>query len=100
MFNATDPHQFFKFYDDNNILTCSWTMDKIERKDGTVWVMNHFFINPSANSKQILAEQMPIALKIAHESHLPIWPLDPLVIDYFSQHPEFNKIWYHKPIES
>ncbi|WEV38310.1 hypothetical protein OZX58_06140 [Lactobacillus sp. ESL0680] len=97
MYSINDPHQFFKIYDDDDILICHWTMDKVERQDGTVWVMNHFFINPAADSKQILAEQMSIALKIAQESQRPIWPLDPLIIAYFSKHPEFNEIWYHKP---
>ncbi|WEV50705.1 hypothetical protein OZX69_07060 [Lactobacillus sp. ESL0731] len=99
MDNINDPHQFCEIYDDNDILICRWTMDKIERQDATVWVMNHFFINPATDSKQILAEQMASVLEIAQESQLPIWPLDPLVIDYFSQHPEFNKVWYHKPAQ-
>ncbi|MDF7682007.1 hypothetical protein PT287_00530 [Lactobacillus sp. ESL0679] len=99
MDNINDPHQFCEIYDDNDVLLCCWTMDKIERQDATVWVMNHFFINPVADSKQILAEQMSSVLEIAQDSQLPIWPLDPLVIDYFSQHPEFNKVWYHKPAQ-
>lgn len=42
MFDINDPHQDFKTYDDNNVFENAWTMDKIERKDGPVWVMNHF----------------------------------------------------------
>ena len=44
--DINDPHQDFKTYDDNNVFENAWTMDKIERKDGPVWVMNHFFVNP------------------------------------------------------
>ncbi|BDR60844.1 hypothetical protein [Lactobacillus xylocopicola] len=96
MFNLDDPHQFCEVYDDE-VLICRWTMDRLERQDGPVWIMNHFFINPSANHKQVLSEQLNVVQTIAQQSHLLVWPLDPLVIDYFKEHPQFDKIWYHKP---
>ncbi len=98
MFNVNDPHQFFQAEDDNGVIISRWTMDKCKRKDGEVWVMNHFFINPNMNKDQVLAEEMRTAMFIAQESNLPIWPLDPQVIDYFGEHPEFAKIWYHRPV--
>ena len=97
MFNVDDPHQFFREDDDNGEMVYSWTMDKIERKDATVWIMNHFFVNPKMDSKKILHDQMKIVMFIAQKSHLPVWPLDPLVINYFNEHPDFESIWYHKP---
>lgn len=97
MFNPNDPHQFFETYDDNDVLISRWTMDKIKRKDGTVWVMNHFFINPNYDLEKALSEEMQTALLIAHETGLKIWPLDPAVIAYFKAHAEFHKIWYHQP---
>ncbi|MDF7639618.1 hypothetical protein PT285_09420 [Lactobacillus sp. ESL0791] len=99
MFSIDDPHQFFEEYDDDDVLICRWTMDKIKRKDGEVWVMNHFFINPSYEKKQqeVLAHRMETALLIAKESKIKIWPLDPMIIAYFSKHPKFDKYWYHKP---
>lgn len=101
MFNPQDPHQFFEIYDDNDVLVCRWTMDQVQRKDGTVWVMNHFFYNPTVEAKKdlpsLLDDEMQTALSIAQETKLPIWPLDPMIIDYFAQHPEFHKIWYHRP---
>ncbi|WEV41059.1 hypothetical protein [Lactobacillus sp. ESL0681] len=100
MFNLNDPHQFFELYDDDDVLTCRWTMDKMQRQDGEVWVMNHLFINPQADSNKILTEEMEFILEIAQETKTPIWPLDPMVIDYFNKHDEFSKIWYHKPATS
>lgn len=97
MFDINKSHPSFEDHDDNNVLTSSWTMDKIKRNDGTVWVMNHFFINPNSNLEAALAKEMPTALSVAQESDYPIWPLDPIVIDYFEKHPEFHKIWYHRP---
>lgn len=97
MFNVDDPHQFFQINDDNDVMICRWTMDKIARKDGAVWLMNHFFINPDANKAEILDVEMKKAMFIAQETKIPIWPLDPMIIEYFAEHPEFSKIWYHKP---
>lgn len=97
MFDLNNPHQTFQVKDDNKHLICRWSMDKINRKTGPVWVMNHFFINPNINSKQILHDQMKIVMQIAQESQIPVWPLDPQIITYFSQHLKFTKIWYHKP---
>lgn len=97
MFNIDDPHQFFQMDDDNGVMQCRWTMDKIERADGEVWLMNHMFINPDANKDQILAQEMNTLLFIAQESKILVWPTDPMVIDYFNKHAEFSKIWYHKP---
>lgn len=90
-------HQIFEKYDKDHVLICRWTMDKIERKDSTVWIMNHFFVNPKENTTQILDKEMPTALKLAQKSALPIWPLDPVVIAYFAQHQEFAQYWYHRP---
>ncbi|MBA1392564.1 hypothetical protein EQ500_01435 [Lactobacillus sp. XV13L] len=92
-----DPHQFFETHDDDDVLTCRWTMDRIERNDGPVWIMNHMFINPDADRDQVLRKEMHTVQLIARESHVPVWPLDPMVIDYFKIHPEFDRIWYHKP---
>lgn len=97
MFNPNDPHQFFETYDDNNVLVCRWTMDQIKRKDGKVWVMNHFFVNPKFDLEKVLADEMQTALLIAKETGLKIWPLDPAVIAYFQAHHEFQQIWYHRP---
>ena len=103
MYNPQDPHQFFETYDNNDVLVCRWTMDQIDRKDGTVWVMNHFFFVPTEDSKKsmprLLDDEMDTVLDIAKESGYPIWPLDPLIIDYFEKHPEFHKIWYHRPFK-
>ena len=49
MFTFYDPHQFFKEYDDNDQLIYHWSMDKIKRTDGKVWVINHMFIAPNQN---------------------------------------------------
>lgn len=97
MFNVNNPHQFFEADDDNGVMVCRWTMDKIKRKDGKVWLMNHFFINPSANKAEVLEQEMRIAMLVAQESNLKIWPLDPLIIAYFAEHPAFDQIWYHRP---
>jgi hypothetical protein len=97
MFDIDNPHQAFQVNDDNNRLICRWSMDKINRQTGPIWVMNHLFINPDVNSKQILHDQMKVVMEIAQKSQIPVWPLDPQVIAYFSQHSEFDKIWYHKP---
>lgn len=97
MFNPNDPHQFFETYDDNDVLTCRWTMDQIQRQDGSVWVMNHFFVNPQCDLTKTLDREMPTLLIIARDSGLPVWPLDPLVITYFKKHPQYQKIWYHQP---
>ena len=97
MFNIDDPHQCFREDDDQGKMICHWTMDKIERKDATVWIMNHLFINPNKDSKKILHDQMQTVMNIAQKSQLPVWPLDPVVINYFDEHPEFAGIWYHRP---
>lgn len=97
MLNIDNPHQIFQVKDDNGELICRWTMDKIKRKDATVWVMNHIFINPQKDSKQILHDQMKIVMLIAQESQIPVWPLDPMIIDYFKHQPDFANIWYHRP---
>lgn len=97
MFNIHDPHQFFENYDDNEMLTSRWTMDLINRQDGKVWVMNHFFVNPKANLQKELGEEMKTAKFIAQKSHHPIWPLDPVVINYFENHPDFYSFWYNRP---
>lgn len=97
MFDINDPHQDFKTYDDNNVFENAWTMDKIKRKDGPVWVMNHFFVNPDFDLEQELDQEMPTALLIAKKSHILVWPLDPIVIRYFKTHPDFHSIWYHAP---
>ena len=54
MFDINKSHLSFEDHDDSNVLTSSWTMDKIKRNDGTVWVMNHFFINPNSNLEEAL----------------------------------------------
>lgn len=97
MFNLEDSHQCFEKHDDHGTLISRWTMDKIKRNDSTVWVMNHFFVNPNSNLEEILEKEMPTILLLAQKSGYPIWPLDPIVIDYFEKHPEFHKIWYHRP---
>lgn len=101
MFNIDNPHQFFDIYDNNDVLVCHWTMDKIKHKDTTIWVMNHFFFNPTNDSQKsiplLLDEEMETAKSISKESGCPIWPLDPKIIDYFKNHPDFYDIWYQKP---
>ncbi len=48
---------------------------------------------------RLLDDEMDTVLDIAKESGYPIWPLDPLIIDYFEKHPEFHQIWYHRPFK-
>lgn len=103
MYNLQNPHQLFEIYDNNNVLVCRWTMDQIERKDSTVWIMNHFFLVPTKATKEamprLLDKEMNTALDIAKESGYPIWPLDPMIIDYFAKHSKFHQVWYHCPDE-
>lgn len=91
MFSIENSHQFFKNYDEHQQLTSSWTMDKIRRKDQTVWVMNHFFINPNCDLNQELTTEMITGKHIAEKSGYPIWPLDPQVINYFKSGRIYNK---------
>lgn len=100
MFSIHDPHQFFETDDDDGQIICRWTMDRIKRSDGPVWVMNHFFINPKFDLSKALAAEMPTALYIAQKSGYPIWPLDPAVIKFFSEHAAYQKVWYHRPFQS
>ena len=100
MFTFYDPHQFFKEYDDNEQLIYHWSMDKIKRTDGKVWVINHMFIAPNQNKEAVLDKNMALVMEFAKNTKLPIWTLDPLVIDYFQRHPEFHKIWYHRPAQA
>ena len=58
MFNLEDSHQCFEKHDDHGTLISRWTMDKIKRNDSTVWVMNHFFVNPNSNLEEILEKEM------------------------------------------
>lgn len=97
MYDFDKTHQIFEKYDDDHNLLCRWSMDLIERKDGQVWVMNHFFVNPHFNTAEALSEEMPIALDFAKKSGHSIWPLDPMVISFFEQHPAYHEIWYHRP---
>jgi hypothetical protein len=100
--NINDSHQDFRKYDDQQQLICAWTLDKIMRKTGPVWVMNHFFLNPAyeAQRQQILDQEMATAQTLAQESHLPIWPLDPQIIAYARQHPDFAAICCQLPAEN
>lgn len=100
MLNLKKKHQSFGLKAKNGTLICHWTMDKIKRPEGPVWVMNHFFINPQYDLMQALDKEMPLALSLAKESSCPVWPLDPAVINYFSQHPQYDKIWYHRPYQN
>lgn len=95
--NKQDTHQIFTIKNEEDILLSSVTLDKIARKDSNVWIMNHFFINPQFNSQDLLEKQMQKVWQLAQETNLPIWALDPMIIDYFTQHPQFHKIWYHRP---
>lgn len=52
--NKQDTHQIFTIKNEEDILLSSVTLDKIARKDSNVWIMNHFFINPQFNSKDLL----------------------------------------------
>lgn len=104
MFDLENPHQFFKTYDNNHELLCHWTMDLITRRDGKVWVMNHLFINPKLkiNSQEYnlqVNDEMNTLKIFGKKSNYPIWPLDPMVIEYFKKHPDFHKFWYHAPAD-
>lgn len=99
MFDIHNPHQFFETYDDHHLFASRYTIDLINRKDGKVWIMNHFFVNPEKDFNQELAKEMPKLQLIAQKSGYPIWPLDPGVIAYFKEHSEYYSIWYHKPFQ-
>lgn len=89
--NKQDTHQIFTIKNEEDILLSSVTLDKIARKDSNVWIMNHFFINPQLNSKDLLEKQMQKVWQLAQETNLPIWPLDPMIIDYFTRILNFTK---------
>lgn len=92
-------HPSFSRYDQHHRLLLHWTLNLIKRGDRQVWVMNHFFVSPAFSLKKALYLAMPKIKKIADQTGQPIWPLDPVVIAYFQAHPDYQKIWYHRPYE-
>ncbi|GAB3190318.1 hypothetical protein GCM10027259_61720 [Micromonospora palomenae] len=70
--NKQDAHQIFTIKNEEDILLSSVTLDKIARKDSNVWIMNHFFINPQFNSKDLLEKQMQKVWQLAQETEAEI----------------------------
>ncbi|WP_308557673.1 hypothetical protein [uncultured Lactobacillus sp.] len=85
---------------DNGQITSQTDLDLINRKDETVWVMNHIFLNPDEHDPHELSLLMNQVIKYVQESNKKVWPLDPIAIKYFEKHPELNEIWYHKPFSN
>ncbi|WP_281829118.1 MULTISPECIES: hypothetical protein [Lactobacillus] len=59
--------------------------------------MNHLFLNPEQHDQHEISLIMHDVVVFVQESEKKIWPLDPIAIKYFKQHPELEAIWYHKP---
>lgn len=94
----TDTKKYFiQKNSDNDQLTSSTDIDLIHRKDKTVWVMNHIFLNPDEHDEHELSLLMQKVVSYVQDTNYPIWPLDPIAIKYFEKHPELADIWYHKP---
>ena len=85
---------------DNGQITSQTDLDLINRKDETVWVMNHIFLNPDEHDPHELSLLMNQVIKYVQESNKKVWPLDPIAIKYFEKHPELNEIGYHKPFSN
>ena len=81
----------------NDVLTSETVLDLIDRKDESVWVMNHIFINPDQHDEHEISLLMDEVMEFIKDSNKKIWPLDPIAIIYFEQHSELTKYWYHKP---
>lgn len=97
MFSTNNPHQFFEIYNDDDVLISRTTLDKIKRKNETVWIMGPIFLNPDCNDKSGLYDLMDTVKYLSEVSNYKVWPLDPLAISYFQTHSEYYKIWADKP---
>lgn len=82
---------------DDNQITSRTDLDLIKRKDETVWVMNHVFLNPDKHDPHEITLLMKQVITYVQESGKKVWPLDPIAIKYFEKHPELNDLWYHQP---
>lgn len=82
---------------DNQQITSRTDLDLLKRKDGSVWVMNHVFLNPDQHDPHELSLLMAQVIAYVKKSGHKVWPLDPIAIKYFEKHPELKDIWYHRP---
>lgn len=89
--------KYFTRKNDNDIITSRTDLNLIERKNKTVWIMNHLFLNPEQHDQHEISLIMHDVVVFVQESEKKIWPLDPIAIKYFKQHPELEAIWYNKP---
>lgn len=80
----------------NNVITSSTSLQLIKRQD-SVWVMNHIFINPATHNEHELSLLFTKVLAFIRQSNYPVWPLDPIAIHYLKKHPEYHSLWYHAP---
>lgn len=98
MSENTETKKYFTLSNSNDVQITSRTdLDLIKRKDATVWVMNHIFLNPDEHDPHEISLLMKQVLAYVQESGKKVWPLDPIAIKYFEKHPELNDIWYHHP---
>lgn len=96
-----EPKKYFTLTNsDNGRITSRTDLDLIERKDETVWVMNHIFLNPDEHDPHELSLLMEQVIDYVKKSGKKIWLLDPIAIKYFEKHPELNDIWYHMPYKN
>lgn len=82
---------------DHQQITSRTDLDLLKRKDESVWIMNHIFLNPDQHDPHELSLLMNRVIPYIKESGYKVWPLDPIAIKYFKKHPELNNIWYHRP---
>ena len=97
MSEKIEKKKYFTLKTSDDQITSSTDIDLIERKDATVWIMNHIFLNPDEHDPHELSLLMEKVISYTQESGYPIWPLDPIAITYFEKHPEYETIWYHRP---
>ena len=99
MTNQTITTKTFEQLNENETPIYRWTMELIKRQDKKIWVMNHLFLNPDYDQTTIFENAITALRSFIVQQELLIWPLDPMVIDYFkhSADQELKSYWYHQP---
>lgn len=99
MTKQTTTTKTFEQLNENGTPIYRWTMEPIRRQGKKIWVMNHLFLNPDYDQKAIFEHAITALRSFIVQQELPIWPLDPLVIDYFELNAdeELKAYWYHQP---
>ncbi len=78
-------------------LQAKTTLQLISRQDTQTWVMGHVFIAPETNPATELPKLLDQILPFLEAHEQTVWPLDPVMIAYFSAHPNLSHYWYHRP---